>query len=205
MRLGGGNNVPSAIVGFGACASVVYKKTLENKMRVIAIKGVKYGEICQPEHQLCSSGEPLKTICPVRMPFQYSMKGSSEQVRFHIRFDVISGVLPSLIALPLLKAMRAAYRFIFNNLSLAVHNYIRRLDLIHHSSHLHLPLQGTITYSCTLPEKQSLSTNTTQTSNQFHSVQDKCYYLPGPMSKRVDISVSLRCQNYIRAESKISR
>lgn len=88
----------------------------------------------------------MKTICAVRVPFVRNIKEGKSSVSFHIRFDEIEGLLPFLIGLPCLLAMKSLPNFQFNNHSIIIHRTVYCLQLLKMSAHHEPPLICKVTH-----------------------------------------------------------
>lgn len=88
----------------------------------------------------------MKTICAFRVPFICRVSETDRPVMFHIRFGIIEGILPFLIGLPSLLAMKWILNFQYSSLSLIIRQATYRLQLQRRSSNLRLPLVYDVTH-----------------------------------------------------------
>lgn len=125
------------------------------------------------------------------MPFTSISKSTQRSVKVLIMFDVMEGDLPFLFGRPSLCTIGAFPNFKHKNLSLSIKRTVHRLELLHQSSHLRLPIVSTSCRQHVLRsnDEGTESTNKMRRSNANH------YYKPMHLVKMDKESVGNQKEN----------
>lgn len=124
------NDTPWAIVDLGSWFSAFGEITLDRTMQKLGLDKLNIKEICQQEHLLGPSSNPMKTVCAARVLFTFSNLQGGKVVNFDIWFDVMVETFPFLTALLSLLSMKAFLNFRYSNFSTIIDRAIYLLKRV---------------------------------------------------------------------------
>lgn len=128
------------------------------------------------------------------------MTQNGKQVQFHIWLNVIEEHLPFVIAFPSQRAIDGILSFNHKNFSTVVSKVFYRIQSVHETSHLYLPLRSAPVHSRALNESGNIATTAghrrvsrKQNSSEHHCVSAALYSDEAQQRKKTATSFDSPC------------